>query len=149
MENETNLLEKTSTSETYQTKETPTIWKWYFGWNPRLFFSVPIFLVFAYQGLWFIWAEIQDVVFFFQHTEVTWGAILLIMIFGSFLIWFILAPIVICFCSISWLYEINTGNNTAWKKFLYSIGIILLVLLGTSIIRLFTTWILGIVSVSK
>jgi len=73
MENETNLLEKTSTSETYQTKETPTIWKWYFGWNPRLFFSVPIFLVFAYQGLWFIWAEIQDVVFFFQHTEVTWG----------------------------------------------------------------------------
>jgi hypothetical protein len=103
---------------------------------------VPIFLLFVYQGLWFIWAEIRDVVFFFQHTEVTWGAIFLIFIGGSILVWFLLLPIYICFYSIEWLYQINIGNYTAWKKFLYSIGIILLVVFGTSIIRLFTTWVL-------
>jgi len=146
MTNETNSLEKTPIPETYRAKETPTLWKWYFGWHPRLFFSVPIFLVFVYQGLWFIRAEIQDMVFFFQHTEVTWGAILLIMTFGSILIWFILAPIYICFGSIDWLYQINIGNYTAWKKFLYSIGIILLVVFGASIIRLLTAWVLGILS---
>ncbi len=144
MENETNLLKNTPTSEAYQTKETPTLWKWYFGWHPRLFLSVPIFLLFAYQGLWFVWAEIGDVVFFFQTKPVTWGSIFLIMFFGSFLIWFILAPIYICFASIEWLYEINIGKHTAWKKFLYTVGIILLVVFGTSIIRLFTGWILGI-----
>lgn len=40
----------------------------------------------------------------------------------------------------------NTGNYTAWKKFLYSIGIILMVVFGTSIIRLFTAWMLGILN---
>ncbi len=135
MENETNALEKT-----------PTLWKWYFGWHPRLFLSVPIFLMFAYQGLWFIWAEIQDITFFFQTKPITWGAIFLIMFFGTFLIWFILAPIYICFASIGWLYQINIGNKTAWRKFLYTIGIILLVIFGTSLIRLFTAWILGILS---
>ena len=141
MKNEINSLEETPASEV---QKIPSLWKWYFGWHPRLFLSVPIFLFFVYQGLWFIWAEIQDMRFFFQNTEITWGAILLIMFFGAFLIWLIFAPIYICFASIGWLYEVNTGSYTAWKKFLYTIGIILLVLFGTSIIRLFTTWTLGI-----
>lgn len=127
-----------------QIKETPTLWKWYFAWHPRILLSVPIFLLFVYQGLWFIWAEISDVTFFFRHTEITWGSIFLVLIFGSLLIWFFLSPIYICFCSIEWLYQINIGNNTAWKKFLYSIGIVLLVVFGTSIIRLFTLWVLGV-----
>lgn len=127
-----------------QIKETPTLWKWYFGWHPRIFLTVPIFLLFVYQGFWFILAEIRDVVFFFQHTEITWGSIFLVLIFGSILIWFFLLPIYICFCSIEWLYQINIGNYTAWKRFLYSIGIILLVVFGTSIIRLFTLWVLGV-----
>lgn len=122
----------------------PTLWKWYFGWRPQILFRVPIFLVFAYQGFWYIWAEIRDIIYFFQTTPVTWGSILLVMLFGSILIWFFLAPIFICFYSIEWLYEINIGKNTAWKKFLYSIGIILLVIFGAGIIRLFTSWILGI-----
>ena len=142
MENETT--ENSLFSETYQTKEKPTLWKWYFGWHPRLFLTVPVFLFFVYQGIWFIFAEIEDVVFFFQTKPVTWGAIILIMFLSAFLIWFLLAPIVICFNSIEWLYKINIGDFTAWKKFLYSIGIFLLVLFGTSIIRIFTLWILGI-----
>lgn len=121
-----------------------TLWKWYFGWRPQILFRVPLFLLFVYQGLWFVWAELQDVIFFFQTKPVTWGSILLIMIFGSILIWFILAPVVVCFGSIYWLYEINIGKNTAWRKFLYSIGIILLVMFGAGIIRLFTAWIFGI-----
>lgn len=142
MENEITPLEKIS--ETPQTKEPVTFWKWYFGFHPRLFLTVPVFLMFAYQGIWFLWAEIQDVFYFFQVKPITWGSILLVLLFGSFLIWFIFAPIYICFASINWLYEINIGKNTAWKKFLYSIGVILLVLFGPGIIRLFTSWILGI-----
>lgn len=144
MENETNLLEKTPATETYQVKEPITLWKWYFGWHPRLFLTVPTFLIFAIYGIWYIFAEFQDVIFFFQTKPVTWGAILLIVILGSVLIWFLVAPIYISFGSIYWLYQINIKNNTAWKKFLYSIGIILLVIFGTGIIRLFTDWILGI-----
>jgi len=83
-----------------QIKKTPTLWKWYFGLHPRIILSVPIFLLFVYQGLWFIWAEIQDVVFFFQYKEVTWGAIFWVFIFGSILVWFLLLPIYICFYSI-------------------------------------------------
>lgn len=145
MENKT--IEDTTVSETYQIKEPPTLWKWYFGWRPQILFRVPIFLLFVYQGIWFILGEIQDVIFFFQHTPITWWSILLVMFFGSILVWFILAPIFICFMSIDWLYQINIGKNTAWRKFLYSIGIILLVLFGTSIIRLFTAWILGILRI--
>lgn len=137
---ENGAIEKTSISET----GTLTLWKWYFGWHPRILLTLPIFLIFAYQGVWFIWAEISDVIFFFQHTPVTWGAILFIVFLGAIVIWFIIAPIYICFGSIVWLYQINIGKNTAWKKFLYSAGIILLVVFGTSIIRLFTAWILGI-----
>jgi len=128
-------------NQTIQTRETPTFWKWYFGWNPRIFLTAPIFLIFVYLGLWFVLAEIKDVLFFFQHTEVTWMAILLIMCFGVFLFWFIIAPIVICFWSIDWLYKINIEKNSPWKKFLYSIGIILLVTVGTSLIRAFTAWV--------
>src|SRR5665648_502227 len=88
-------------------KEPPTLWKWYFGWHPRIFLSIPIFLLFVYQGLWFILAEFRDIVFFFNHTEITWGSIFLVLIFGSILIWFFLLPIYICFCSIDWLYQVN------------------------------------------
>jgi len=144
MENEP--IERISISETYRIKETPTLWKWYFGWHPRILINVPIFLLFVYHGIWFIWAELTDIIYFFQTKPVTWGAIILIMFFGFILMWFIIAPIYICFASINWLYEINIKNNTAWKKFLYSIGIILLVVFGTSIIRLFTAWALGILN---
>lgn len=142
MENETTLLEEIP--ETYPTKEPITFWKWYFGWHPRLFLTIPAFLLFAYQGIWFFWAEIQDIIYFFQTKPITWGSILLVILFGSFLIWFFILPIYICFGSIFLLYQINIENNTAWKKFLYSIGVILLVLFGPGIIRLFTSWILGI-----
>ncbi len=124
----------------------PTFWKWYFGWRPQILFRVPIFLMFVYQGIWVIWVTIQDIVFFFQTTPVTWGSIILIMIFGSILVWFFLLPIAICFGSIYWLYHINIEKYTAWRKFLYSIGIILLVMFGTGIIQLFTAWILGILN---
>ena len=130
-----------------QTKEPPTLWKWYFGWHPRIFLTVPIFLLFVLQGLWFIRAIFGDVVFFFQHTEITWGSIFLVFIVGGFLITFIIAPIYLCFYSIGWLYEVNIGNDSAWKKFLYSIGLILLVVFGTSLIRLFNAWVIGIVRI--
>jgi len=128
------------------TKEIPTIWKWYFGWHPRILLTVPIFLFFVYSGIWFIFAEISDIVFLFQTTPVTWGSIFLIMFLGSFLIMLILLPIYICFYAISWLYEIIVGNYTSWKKFLYTVGVILLVLFGTSLVRLFTAWIFGILN---
>jgi hypothetical protein len=144
MEDETGILEKTPTPETYQVKKTTSLWRWYFGWHPRLFLTVPAFLIFVIYGIWYIVAEFQDVIYFFQNKPITWGSILLVLLFGSVLLWFIIAPIYISFCSISWLYEVNIKDSTAWKKFLSSIGIILLVLFGTSIIRLFTNWILGI-----
>lgn len=142
MEDEITSLEKIPDS--YQTKEPITLWKWYFGWHPRIFLTVPAFLTFVYSGFWFIWAEIHDVIYFFQTKPISWGSIILVLIFGSFLLSFIIAPIYICFASIDWLYEINIGNNTAWKKFLYSVGIILLVIFGTGIIRLLITWVLSI-----
>lgn len=144
MENETNPLRETSITETYIAKETPTLWKWYFGWHPRILFSLPIFLLFVYNGIWFIGAEIADVIYFFQTKPVSWGAIFLIIFFGAILFWLFIAPIYISFRSVGWIYEINIGNNTAWKKFLCSIGIVLLVVFGTSIIRIISIWILGI-----
>ncbi len=142
MENETT--NKSPIHETHQVKEIPTLWKWYFGWHPRILITVPIFLYFIYSGLWFIWAEIGDVIYFFQTKPVTWGSMFLIMFFGIFLFWFLLAPVLISFYSISWLYGMITRNYTAWKKFLYSTGIFLLVIVGTNLIHLFTLWILGI-----
>lgn len=124
-------------------KETPTLWKWYFGWHPRILLTIPFFLMFVYQGLWFIWAEISDIIFFFNTTPITWGAIFLILILGTFFIGLLSLPIYICFCSISWFYEINI-NNKGWKRILYSIGIILLVSIGPGIIRALNNWILGI-----
>lgn len=144
MTTELNPLEEIPTLETYQTDKTPSMWKWYFGWHPRLFFTVPIFLVFVYQGISYIFSELGDVIRFFQKTPITWASIFLVIIFGSILFWFFAAPIYICINSINWLYEVNNGKYTAWKKFLFTIGIILLVLLGTEIIRLFTNWVLGI-----
>jgi hypothetical protein len=139
---ETILLESKDSS-VYQAKELPSLWKWYFNWHPLTLIKVPIFLIFIYQGIWFIGAELQDVISFFQH-PVTWGSIFLIILFGSILIWFIIGPIYICFASINWLYEINIGEDSWWKKFGKSIGIILLVIFGTSIIRLLTLWVLNI-----
>jgi hypothetical protein len=69
---------------------------------------------------------------------------LLILLGGSILLWFILAPIYISFASIGWLYEISIGKQTAWKKFFSIIGIILLALIGPNLLRFFTNWILGI-----
>lgn len=131
-------------TEISQVKEPPTFWKWYFSFHPRLFLTIPAFLLFVYQGLWFVIAEIQDILYFFHTKPITWGSILLVLLFGSILIWFILAPIYICLYSISWLYEVNIGKYSAWRKFLYSIGIVLLVSFGPGLIRLFTSWILGI-----
>ena len=131
-------------NEIIQINEKPTLWKWYFGWHPRVFLTAPIFLFFAYQGLWYIVAEINDVIFIFNNTPVTWGAVFLLIIFGTFLFALFVIPIYICFYSIDLFYEINIGNETAWKKFLYSIGIILLVIFGPGIIRLFTLWMLGV-----
>lgn len=142
MENETTLFKEIP--ETYPTKEPITFWKWYFGFHPRLFLTIPAFLLFVYQGFWFVWAEFQDVLYFFQVKPITWGSILLVLLCGSLLIWFVLAPIVICFASLGWLYEVNIGKYTAWKKFLYSIGIFLLVFVGPGLLRLFTSWVLGI-----
>lgn len=142
MESEIEAIEEIPVN---QTKQPPSFWKWYFGWHPRLFLTVPTFLLFVYQGLWYIWAEIQDVILFFTSRPITWGAIFLVMILGTFLTWFILAPIYISFSSLVWLYEINTGKYSAWKKFLSTLGIILLVMFGTGLIRLFTAWILQIV----
>lgn len=142
MEEET--IEKVLVTETYQTKKIPNLWRWYFAWHPRIFLTVPAFLLFVYSGFWFIWAEIRDIIFFFQTKPVTWGAIILIMLLGTLLIWFFIAPIYICFASIDWLYKINIGNKTAWKKFLYSIGILLLVIVGATIIRDLAAWILGV-----
>lgn len=133
-----------TTIEPYQTKQPPNLWKWYFGWHPRIFVTVPTFLLFVYSGLWFIWAEISDIVFFFQHTEITWRSIFVVFVLGNMVLWLIILPTYICFWSIEWLYQINVVNYTAWKKFLYSIGIILLVIFGTSAIRIFTAWIMGI-----
>ena len=99
MENE--KIEETLVSETYQIKEEPTLWKWYFGWHPRIFLTLPIFVLFVYSGIWFIWTELKDIVFFFQTTPVTWGAIFLIVILGSVFLMLLLAPIYICFLSIS------------------------------------------------
>ena len=143
MENETTKIE-VPTEVHHDQKIPPTMWKWYFGWHPRILLTVPIFIFFVYSGLWFILDEIGDVIYFFQSKPVTWGAVFLIIFLGSFLLILIFAPIYICFLSIGWLYEIMIGNHGAWKKFLYTIGIILLVLIGTSLIRLFTAWILGI-----
>lgn len=143
MEDETNSLEKRPVVETHKI-EPPTFWRWYFGWHPRLFLTIPTFLIFAYQGVWFIGAEIQDIIYFFQTKPVTWGSIFLIMFLGSALISFIIMPIYICFASLVWLYEISIGNNTAWRKFLYSIGIVLLVFVGADVLHLFTNWIIGI-----
>ncbi len=143
MENETI---ETTVSEIHSIKERPTLWKWYFGWRPQILIRVPILLFFIYSGIWFIWAELQDLIFFFHTKPVTWGAIFLILLFGSILVWFIIVPIYICFASIGWLYEIITGYSTPWRKFLYSIGIILLVIFGTSIIRLLVAWALGILN---
>ncbi len=124
-------------------KKPPTMWKWYFSWHPRIFLTVPIFLIFVYQGFWFIWAEISDVIFFFNTTPITWASIFFILLLGSFFLSLLFLPIYICFCSISWLYEINI-NFKGWKKFLYSIGIIILVTFGPGLIRLLTNWMLGI-----
>lgn len=138
------MTEVESIKDANRVDDPPTIWKWYFGWHPRIFVTLPVFLLFTYQGLWYIWAELQDIIFFFQTAPVTWGSIFLVLIFGAILMWFVLAPIVIPFMSINWLYEINIGEHTAWRKFIYSSGIILLVILGTGIIRFFTLWILGL-----
>ena len=127
----------------HHVKHKPTMWKWYFCWHPRVLLTVPIFLLFAYQGIWFFITEIKDVIYFFHSMPVTWGKIFLVIIFGSFLLMLVLLPIYLCFASIEWLYEIVTGEHTAWKKFLYSTGIILLVFVGTSLIRMFTLWITG------
>jgi len=126
-------------------KETPTISKWYFGLHPRLFLTVPTFLLFAYQGLWFIRVELQDISLFFRSKPITWGSIFLILFFGSILIWFFLAPIYISFMSIEWMYEVHTGNYKPWRKFFYTIGLFLLVLFGTTFISMFTAWVLGLV----
>ncbi|MDD5569072.1 MAG: hypothetical protein PHG23_01500 [Candidatus Pacebacteria bacterium] len=142
MEKEMVLLKKEG-SEKYKTEGIPSVWKWYFNFHPLTLIKVPIFLIFLYQGIWFIGAELQDIISFFQH-PVTWGSIFLIILFGTFLIWFIIGPIYICFASINWLYEINTGKDLWWGKFWKSTGIILLVIFGTSIIRLFTQWALNI-----
>ena len=138
------IIEPEEIPETTEFKQPISLWKWYFGWHPRLFLTIPFFLIFAYQGLWFIVAEFQDIVYFFQTTPVTWGSILLILLGGSILLWFILGPIYISFASIGWLYEISIGKQTAWKKFLSIVGIILLALVGPNLLRLFTNWILGI-----
>lgn len=127
-----------------QDKQKPTLWKWYFGWHPRIFLTAPIFLLFVYQGIWFILKELGDIILYFQTKPVTWGAVFFIFILGSFLFFLLMLPIYICFLSVTWLYEVNIGDYTAWKKFLLSIGTILLVFFGTSIIYLITTWILGI-----
>lgn len=132
-----------TTINKYKNKEL-TIWKWYFGWHPRIFFTIPIFIIFVYQGIWLILSEISDIIIFFQDTSITWGRIFLVIFLGSFLLTLILSPIYISFCSISWLYEVNEKNQTPWKKFMYSLGIILLVVIGTSLIKIFTAWLLGV-----
>lgn len=114
----------------------PTLWKWYFGWRPQILFRVPIFLYFVQQGIWSIWFDLQVIALFFQHAAVTWGGIFLIMILGSVLLMLFLSPIWICFGSIYWLYQINIEKYSAWRKFLYSIGIILLVIFGTMLIKI-------------
>jgi hypothetical protein len=144
MGGEADILEMSPEIEADRSKEPVTLWRWYFGWHPRLFLTVPTFLIFIYQGISYIFIELRDVIYFFQSRPVTWGAIFLIIILGSILFWLVAAPIYISFGSISWLYEINVGNYTPWKKFLYSIGIFLLVIFGTWAIRLFTSWVLGI-----
>jgi len=133
-------MDDTQSVEISKLEGTPTIWKWYFGWHPRIFLTVPAFLMFVYNGLWFLWYEIQDVISFFKYTPVTWGSILLILLFGSVLIWFIIGPIFICFYSIPWLYKVNTEDYSPWKKFLYSIGIVVLVPIVASLVRMLVLW---------
>jgi len=142
MEEQLILLKKEG-SEKYNIEEVPSVWKWYFNFHPLALIKVLVFLIFVYQGIWFIGAEFRDIISFFQH-PVTWGSVFLIILFGSFLIWFIIGPIYICFASINWLYEINSARGSWWEKFGKSTGIVLLVIFGTAIIRLFTRWVLNI-----
>lgn len=132
-------------SEVSQAKEKLDLWEWYFSWHPRVLFTVPIFLLFAYSGLWLIWAEFHDVVSIFQGTPVTWISVFLVIIFGSFILMLLGIPVWICFASISWLHEINVSEYTAWKKFLYSLGIILLVVIGASLLRLLVVGFLNMI----
>ena len=119
-------------------QKTPTLWKWYFGWNLWSFLTIPIFLLLVSQGLWLILLGLKDVIPFFPK-PITLGSILVTLISRNFLFYFplLLIPIAICFFSIGWLYQVNIKNNLTWKKVLYSIGIILLGALGTSFIRAF------------
>jgi hypothetical protein len=142
MENKTE--EQMPVLETYLTKEPPTLWKWYFGWHPRIFITVPIFILFVFSGIWFIFTELQDVISFFRQTPVTWLTIFFVLILGSIFLTLLYLPIYICFRAIGWLYEINNENHTPWKKFLYSVGILLLVAIGATIIRDILAWIMGV-----
>ena len=127
------------------TKEPPSMWKWYFGWHSRMLLTIPVFLLFVYQGIWFAIVTLRDVIIFFRYVQITWGAIFLVFILGGYLLMFLVAPAYICFCAIGWLYKVNIGENTAWGKFLYSIGISLLVFFGTSLIRMFNLWVMGLI----
>lgn len=133
-----------SIPEILEVKRKMTYGQWLFSLHPRIFLTLPLFLLSIWGAIVSILIIYSDLLRFFTYMPVTWWNVFLIFFFGSFLISIVIAPIVINLISPYFIFLILQEKYSAWNKFFYIILVLLLFGYGPQLSIAFYQWILGL-----